>query len=49
LNLPRAGAAAALAWHEWQAGRTLSAEELMPVYLRPSEAELNWCARGKSS
>jgi tRNA threonylcarbamoyladenosine biosynthesis protein TsaB len=43
-NLPRAGAAAALALHEWQAGRTLAAEELMPVYLRPSEAELNWRA-----
>jgi tRNA threonylcarbamoyladenosine biosynthesis protein TsaB len=44
LNLPRAGAAAALALHEWQAGRILSAAELMPVYLRPSEAELNWRA-----
>jgi tRNA threonylcarbamoyladenosine biosynthesis protein TsaB len=44
LNLPRAGAAAALALHEWQAERTLSAAELMPVYLRPSEAELNWRA-----
>ncbi len=49
LNLPRAGAAAALAWHEWQAGRTLAAEELMPVYLRPSEAELNWRTGGNSS
>ena len=49
LNLPRAAAAAALAWHEWQAGRTLSAEELMPAYLRPSEAELNWRAGGNSS
>lgn len=44
LNLPRAAAAAALAWHEWQAGRTCSADELLPVYLRPSEAELNWRA-----
>ena len=42
LNLPRAGAAAALALHEWDAGRTFSAEDLMPLYLRPSEAELNW-------
>lgn len=49
LNLPRTGAAAALAWHEWEAGRTLTAEELMPVYLRPSEAELNWRAGGNSS
>ena len=42
LNLPRAGAAAALALHEWKAGCTFSADELMPTYLRPSEAELNW-------
>jgi tRNA threonylcarbamoyladenosine biosynthesis protein TsaB len=42
LNLPRAGAAAALALQAWQAGRTLSAAELMPSYLRLSEAELNW-------
>ena len=49
LDLPRAGAAAALAWQEWQAGRFLTAEELMPVYLRPSEAELNWRGGGNSS
>jgi tRNA threonylcarbamoyladenosine biosynthesis protein TsaB len=42
LNLPRAAAAAALAWQEWQAERLLVPEALMPVYLRPSEAELNW-------
>ena len=42
LNLPRAGAAAALALLEWQAGRIFAVEELMPSYLRPSEAELNW-------
>ena len=47
LNLPRAGAAAALALREWQAGRTFSADELMPSYLRPSEAELNWSAKKK--
>lgn len=41
LNLPRAAAAAALALHEWEAGRTFSADALMPNYLRPSEAELN--------
>lgn len=41
MNLPRAGAAAALALVEWQAGRTESADEMMPSYLRPSEAELN--------
>ncbi len=49
LNLPRAAAAAALALHEWQSGRTFSAEELMPSYLRPSEAELNWRPSGNSS
>ncbi len=42
LNLPRAAAAAALALREWDAGRTFSADELMPSYLRLSEAELNW-------
>lgn len=47
LNLPRAGAAAALALHEWSDGRTFSAEELMPAYLRPSEAELNFKAKNK--
>jgi tRNA threonylcarbamoyladenosine biosynthesis protein TsaB len=44
LNLPRAGAAAALALLEWHAGRTFNADQLLPVYLRPSEAELNWRA-----
>lgn len=48
LNLPGAGAAAALALHEWRCGRTFTAEQLMPVYLRPSEAELNWRAQGIS-
>jgi tRNA threonylcarbamoyladenosine biosynthesis protein TsaB len=47
LNLPRAGAAAALALTEWQAGRTFSADEMMPSYLRPSEAELNLVAKNK--
>lgn len=41
INLPRASGAAALAVHEWAAGRTFTADELMPNYLRPSEAELN--------
>jgi tRNA threonylcarbamoyladenosine biosynthesis protein TsaB len=41
INLPRAGAAAVLALAEWQAGHTFSSDEMMPVYLRPSEAELN--------
>ena len=47
LNLPRAGAAAALALAEWQAGNTFSADALMPCYLRPSEAELNLTAAKK--
>ena len=41
INLPRAAGAAALAVHEWTAGRTFTADQLMPNYLRPSEAELN--------
>lgn len=41
MNLPRAAGAAALAVREWAAGRTHTADELMPNYLRPSEAELN--------
>ena len=48
LNLPRAGAAAVLALSEWQAGGTFSAEEMMPSYLRPSEAELNLAMKEKS-
>jgi len=47
LNLPRAGAAAVLALHEWSSGRTFSADELMPLYLRPSEAELNFKTKNK--
>lgn len=49
LNLPRAAAAAALALHEWQSDRTFSADELMPSYLRSSEAEINWRPSGISS
>ena len=41
LNLPRASAAALLALRDWESGQTFSADELMPNYLRPSEAELN--------
>lgn len=41
LNLPRASAAAALALNAWESGQHFSADELMPNYLRPSEAELN--------
>lgn len=47
LSLPRAGAAAAIGLSEWQAGNFLSADELMPLYLRPSEAELNFAAKKK--
>lgn len=49
LSLPRAASAAALALREWEVGRTFTAEELAPVYLRPSEAELNWRPTGNSS
>lgn len=41
LNVPRAAAAAVIALSEWQSGHTFSPDELMPSYLRPSEAELN--------
>lgn len=41
LNVPRASVAASLAIEEWKKGNVCSAEELMPNYLRPSEAELN--------
>ncbi len=47
LNLPRAGAAAVLALSEWQSGGTSSADEMMPSYLRPSEAELNLATKKK--
>lgn len=47
LNLPRAGAAAVLGLSEWQAGRCYSSDELMPSYLRPSEAELNLTTKEK--
>jgi tRNA threonylcarbamoyladenosine biosynthesis protein TsaB len=47
LSLPRAGAAAVLAHSEWQAGRTFSPDEMMPSYLRPSEAELNLATKKK--
>ena len=47
LNLPRAGAAAVLALSEWQAGRIFSPDEMMPSYLRPSEAELNLATKKK--
>ena len=48
INLPRAAAVAALAQREWQAGRTFTADQLMPNYLRPSEAELNLLNKKKS-
>lgn len=41
LNLPRAAAAALLAFEAWQDGQALAPAEITPVYLRPSEAELN--------
>lgn len=48
LNMPRAGAAAALGLLEWQAGHLFSSHELMPTYLRPSDAELNFKTKKKS-
>lgn len=48
MNLPRASGAAVIALHDWESGRTFSAEELMPNYLRPSEAELNLVNKKKT-
>ncbi|MBW2476310.1 MAG: tRNA (adenosine(37)-N6)-threonylcarbamoyltransferase complex dimerization subunit type 1 TsaB [Deltaproteobacteria bacterium] len=39
---PRAASAALLALDDWNAGHRLSPETLLPIYIRPSEAELNW-------
>ena len=38
---PRAAQAAWLAWRDYQKRKTRSAEELLPTYIRPSDAELN--------
>ena len=40
LDLPRASTLSSLALIEYREGRTLSAPELLPTYIRPSEAEL---------
>ncbi len=48
MNHPRAGTAALLALAEWESGNRLAPQELLPEYLRPSEAELNWQERQKS-
>jgi tRNA threonylcarbamoyladenosine biosynthesis protein TsaB len=44
-NLPRADIAAELAARELLAGRSLTAEHLLPYYLGPSQAEINWKRR----
>lgn len=41
-DLPRADLLAELAVRELAAGRALPAEQLLPYYLGPSQAELNW-------
>ncbi|HEY5674500.1 MAG TPA: tRNA (adenosine(37)-N6)-threonylcarbamoyltransferase complex dimerization subunit type 1 TsaB [Malonomonas sp.] len=38
---PRAAQAAWLAWRAYQQGLTITAAELLPTYVRPSDAELN--------
>ena len=38
----RAGSAAMLAFQHWEAGHRVKPTELIPCYIRPSEAELNW-------
>lgn len=41
-DLLRAGSASMLAYQEWQLGHQMKPEQVAPVYIRPSEAELNW-------
>lgn len=48
-NLPRADVAAELAARELHAGRSLTAEQLLPYYLGPSQAEINWKRRQTES
>jgi tRNA threonylcarbamoyladenosine biosynthesis protein TsaB len=45
LWLPRASRVAELGLKELEAGRTVSAHELAPLYVRRPEAEVNWEAR----
>ncbi|ABA89154.1 nucleoid maintenance protease YeaZ [Syntrophotalea carbinolica DSM 2380] len=40
VNLPRASSAAGLVWDRLQAGRTTTAQALVPCYIRASEAEI---------
>lgn len=47
-NHPRAGAAAILALAEWRAGSRMAPAQLLPEYLRLSEAELNLRERQKA-
>lgn len=44
-HLPRASHAAALALALWRGGETLPLSQLLPRYIRPSEAELLWARR----
>ena len=44
-NLPRADLLADLAARELEAGRGIEAEQLLPHYLGPSQAEVNWKKR----
>ncbi len=41
-HLPRASSGAALALTALRAGETTCAAALIPIYIRPSEAEINW-------
>lgn len=44
-NAARASAAAVLALQHFRAGETVALEALVPIYIRPSEAELMWAAK----
>lgn len=46
---PRASLAACLAVRFWQAGLAVAPEELLPKYIRASEAEINWEKAGKKA
>jgi tRNA threonylcarbamoyladenosine biosynthesis protein TsaB len=48
-NFPRASILTEIAFKKFALGRTTKPEALVPVYIRPSEAELNWKSKTNSS
>jgi len=45
----RPGAAAALAFAAWERGERCAPGELNPLYIRPSEAEINWALKSRTA